>query len=431
MPLTDPEKAAAPPAPPAPAQDGASEARFRFNPFTPEFRANPYAMYRRLQATEPMHRSMGMWVLTRYAHIKSVMADLRFSSSQIPDLVKSHGQKAGYDISAIESLGKKSIVFTDKPEHPRLRRLVGPPFSGKVIDAHAIRIEAIADELLDQIGEIGGSRTVDFIAEFADLLPLHVMSDMMNLPLEIRPAISDWTHRIRYLLEPGLMSKGTLDRVYRTLLEYMAYFRELIEQRKRKPGNDLVSAFIASRSGTDSLSDEEIIFACVMTFVAGHETTKCLIGNGMLALLTNPEQLALLRRDPDLVVSATAEMLRYESPLQQTKRTATEDVELNGQLIRRGDAVLLCIGAANRDPERFEDPDRFDIERQGATHIAFGHGIHNCLGAPLAQLEAQIAFKAILRRWRTLGLAADSIQWLDHSFILRGVKTLPITFEAA
>jgi len=425
MPLTDPQQDTSQS---APSQDGTGDAKLRFNPFVPEFRANPYAMYRRLQAADPMHRSMGMWVLTRYSNIKQVMADLRFSSSQIPDLVKLHGQKAGFDIAAIESLGKKSIVFTDKPEHPRLRRLVGPPFSGKVIDSHVLRIEAIANELLDNIG---GSTTVDFIAEFANLLPLHVMSDMMNLPPEIRPAISDWTHRIRYLLEPGLMSRGVLDRVHRTLLEYMAYFRELIAERKRKPGSDLVSALIASRAGSDSLSEEEIIFSCVMTFVAGHETTKCLIGNGMLALLTNPDQLALLRQNPDLMASAAAEMLRYESPLQQTKRTATEDVDLNGQVIHRGDAVLLCIGAANRDPERFEDPDRFDIQRQGAAHIAFGHGIHNCLGAPLALLEAQIAFTAILRRWRTLTLAGDSLQWLDHSFILRGVKTLPIAFEAS
>jgi cytochrome P450 len=377
---------------------------------------------------DPIHRSMGMWVLTRYSNVKSVMADLRFSSSQIPELVKLHGQKAGRDIGPIESLARKSIVFTDRPEHPRLRRLVGPPFTGKAADSLRPHIEEIAGELLDKIG---GSGTVDFIAEFANLLPLHVMSDMMNLPAEIRPEISEWTHRIRCLLEPGLMSKGTLDRVHQTLLEYMAYFQSVIEDRRRTPGSDLVSELLASRAGADLLSDEEVIFACVMTFVAGHETTKCLIGNGMLALLENPDQLALLRQSPELMASATAEMLRYESPLQQTKRVATEDVELDGHLIKRGDAVLLCIGAANHDPEQFEAPDRFDIRRPSTAHIAFGHGIHRCLGAPLAQLEAQIAFETILRRWRGMTLAADSVQWLDHSFILRGLKALPISFETS
>lgn len=412
----------------APGTEGERDgAKIRFNPFVREFRANPYAVYRQLQVLDPMHRSMGMWVLTRYADVKSVMGDLRFSSSQIPDLVKLYGLREGRDIGVIESLGKKSIVFTDKPEHPRLRRLVGPPFGAKAIDSHRARIEAIAGGLIDRMG--GG--TADFMAEFADLLPLHVMSDMMELPHEIRPTIREWTHRIRTLLEPGLMSRGTLDRVHATLVEYMAWFRELVDQRRRRPGADLVSAFLASRVGGDRLSDEEIVFACVMTFVAGHETTKCLIGNGMLALLQNPDQLAALRGDPALLPGAAAEMLRHESPLQQTKRTATEDVEMNGRVIARGDAVLLCIGAANRDPDRFEEPDRFDIRRQSAGHIAFGHGIHNCLGAPLAQLEAQVAFEVLLRRYRRMELASDSLEWLDHSFILRGLKALPISLEAA
>jgi cytochrome P450 len=414
------------PSPSPPPPDAAKP--IRFNPFSPEFRNDPYPQYHLLRAREPIHRTMGMWVLTRYEDIRAVLIDRRFSSSQIPELVKMQGQRLGQEgFGAIEQLGRKSIVFTDRPEHTRLRHLVNKAFNSAVVEARRPHITATAERLVDELVDKGH---LEFIADFADPLPLHVMSDMMALPQEARPVVRDWTHRIRFFLEPSLMSRNDFEQAHSVLLEYMAFFRELVRERRERPGDDLISSLLAARAGEDRLSEDEVIFTCIMTFVAGHETTKALLGNGMLALLRHPEQLHLLLQRPELIGSTVEEMLRYDSPLQMTKRKATEDLEIGGRAIRQGEQLLLCLGAANRDPERFQEPDRFDITRSDNAHIAFGFGMHSCLGGLLANVEAQLALGVLLRRLRDLRLGDEQLEWSQSSFIVRGLKRLPITFRS-
>jgi cytochrome P450 len=398
--------------------------RARFNPFTAEFRRDPYPLYHRLRAQDPVHRNLGMWVLTRYCDVMTVLTDRTFSVSQIPDEAVRHGAKLGdLTLGAIERLGRKSIVFTDEPDHARLRTLINRSFSPKAIQALRPAIERRVQSVL---GRLETGDIVDFIAEFADPVPLHVMADMMALPAEVRPLVKDWTHRIRFLLEPGLMSKEVFEDVRGVLDDYMACIRDIVRARKHAAGDDLLSVLSASHVGQDALSEEEVVFSAIMTFVAGHETTKFALGNGMFALLAHPDQMSQLRQNPPLMEGAVHEVMRYLSPLQQTKRRATRELEIGGRTIKPDEQLLLCLGAANRDPEVFDQPDRFDVTRASRKHIALGFGMHQCVGGALARLETEIALEALLRRFSAFELAADTVDWVDHSFILRGPKSLPI-----
>jgi cytochrome P450 len=399
----------------------------RFNPFVPGFSQDPYPQYRELRERNPVHRTLGMWVVTRYADVVGVLGDRSTSANTIPEEARLQAQKLGCtDMGAMQRLGQKSIVFTDNPDHARLRKLVARPFSPKACQERRPQMAAAIDRVIDECLE---RRDVDFVADLAAQIPLHIMADMMDLPAEVRPAISDWTHRIRFLLEPGLMTREVFADVQATLKEYMSFFRQVVSERRKKPGSDMISQLIEARAGEDALSEEEIIFSGIMTFVAGHETTKCLLGNGMLALLENPSEWQRLAQQPQLVANAVNEMFRYETPLQQTKRLATRDIVVGGQKIREGEVVLLCLGSANRDPAEFEDPDRFDIDRTNAGHIALGHGLHQCLGAVLARLEAQLTFEALAVRGIRVVPASASLRWLSHSFIIRGLERLPVVFS--
>jgi cytochrome P450 len=398
--------------------------RTRFNPFLPEFASNPYAMYRELREQDPVQRGMGMWILTRHADVFSVMTDRSFSSAQIPAEAKARADKLGEtDTALIDRLGLKAIVFTDNPDHARLRALVNRPFGPRLGEARRPFMEEVVNRHLDAII---GRGPVDFVAAVADPVPLAIMADFMGLPEEARPAIKDWTHRIRFLLEPGLMTREIFRDVRSVLEQYMALFRNVIRKRGDNPGDDLLGQLLTARAGNESLTEEEVIFAGIMTFVAGHETTKCLLGNGLLALLRHPREFQRLREDPALLPGAVNEMFRFDSPLQQTKRKATRDFVVGGKTIAADDQVLLCIGAANRDPERFPDPDRFDIGRSPNPHLGLGYGMHQCLGGLLAKTEAQVVFQALLQRTTDIRLAVDSVDWLSHSFIIRGLKALPV-----
>jgi len=411
-----------------PAMPAPRASKPRFNPFIPGFLDNPYPVYQTLREHNPFHRAMGMWIVTRHDDVMAVLGDRSFSVDPIPTETKRQTVKLGRpETPDIDKLGQKAIVFTDPPDHTRLRHLFPRPFSTRFLESRRPHIARRANELIDRMLE---AREIDFVGEFADPLPLHVMSDMMNLPEEIRASIRDWTHRIRFLLEPGLMTTEVLDDVLETLANYMGYFRDLIAERRRNPGEDLISMLLDARAGEDSLTEEEVIFGGIMTFVAGHETTKCLLGNGMRALLDNPAELDRLRADPANIGSAVEEMFRYDSPLQQTKRRATRELVIRGQHLKPGDQLLLCLGAANRDPSVFPDPDRFDVARKAEGHVALGYGMHQCLGSALARLEARIAFDVLLQRASTLAPGAGASTWLSHSFIIRGPQSLPMVIAS-
>lgn len=405
-------------------------ARVRFNPFGAEFRRDPYPLYRQLREAEPVHRTLGMWVLTRHADVRAVLGDRTFSAGLIPRLVRAQaGRVSGADVARIERLGGKSLVFTDNPDHARLRGLVNRVFTAQEVATLRPMVEQVAGRLVERSCRAGG---MDVIADFAAPLPVAVLCEWMRLPEDLREHVGQWTHDIRFLLEPGLMSGDDFTRVCEVVESFVSALDEVVDARRRDPGDDLISRLLATETGGgDLLSAEELVFVCIMCFVAGNETTKSLIGNGLLALLRHPDQAALLRERLELVTGAVGEALRYDCPLQLTKRLATRDVEVGGTRIAEGEQVLLCLGAANRDPAIFERPDEFDISRNAKGHLAFGHGMHGCLGGMLAELQAEVAFGFLFRHTERIELATGDLQWQDHSFIVRGLRSLPVTLEAA
>jgi len=406
----------------------ASPTQLQFNPFLPEFIENPYPLYHRLRAEDPVHQSpMGFWVLTRYDDVVTVLRDQRFGRKGFEPLLSalfgSGNEQSGF---------VTSMLFRDPPDHTRLRALVSKAFTPRVIERLRLRIQEIADELLDRARDAGA---MDVVADLAYPLPVIVICEMLGVPASDRDTFKQWSLDIGRSLDAiGMQATGMLTdpevvvRGNAARRALTAYFRNgLIPERRQRPRADLLSALIAAEEEGDKLTEGELLATCNLLFVAGHETTVNLIGNGLLALLRHPAQLSALRQDPSLIQSAVEELLRYDGPVQRTGRIPHVDVEIDGKKIAQGEMVVALIGAANRDPARFPDPDRLDITRADNDHIAFGAGIHFCLGAPLARLEAQIAINALIRRIPGLTLATTAPEWRETS-VLRGLKALPVAF---
>jgi len=392
-----------------------------FNPLLPEFHADPYPFYARLRKESPVHETpMGFWVVTRYDDVVMVLRDPRFGRAGFhPMMASSSASPTNPDPLP------PSMLFQDPPDHTRLRALVNKAFTPRVVEAMRPHIQDIVDGLLDRVVPTG---TMDVIADLAYPLPVTVICEMLGVPVNDQGMIRQWSadlarslDAIGLLADPEVRERGVQAR--RALGEY---FRSLIPDRRAHPRDDLFSALIAAEEQGDRLSERELLAMCILLFVAGHETTVNLIGNGVLALLRHPDQLRRLREDRTLVPSTVEELLRYDSPVQRTARIPTTDVEIDGHKIAAGHMVVAAIGAANRDPAQFHDPDRLDIGRADNRHLAFGLGIHFCLGAPLARLEAQVAIGALVQRASHLELATSALQWRESS-TLRGLKTLPVT----
>lgn len=399
----------------------------RFNPFSAEFRRDPYPMYRMLRETNPVHKTLGMWVLTRHADVRAVLRDKTFGAGLIPELVSARARRVTPDETRVEQLARKSLVFTEDPDHARLRALVNRAFSARSVARLRGRIRSVADELVEQMCAAG---EVDAVTDLAIPLPVRVMCEWMALPDHLRDQVGSWTHDIRYLLEPGLLKADDFTRVRSVVDTFARALDAVVQERRAHPGDDLVSHLLATRTaGGDQLSDDELVFVCIMCFVAGNETTASLIGNGLLALARYPLQADHLHRHPELAGDAADEVVRYDSPLQMTKRVATQETEIGGQRVAAGDQVLLCLGAANRDPEVFGEPDTFDISRDTRGHLAFGHGMHGCLGALLARLQAEVAFASLVAHADRIKLIGE-VTWQDHSMIVRGLRHLPLAVQA-
>ena len=393
-------------------------AEILFNPLDPEFIADPYPRYRRLREEDPVHQSpMGFWVLTRYDDVAGMLRDPRFGRKGFDRLLAARFGDAGFDMS---------MLFRDPPDHTRLRTLVSKAFTPRAVEQMRDHIGRIVEGLLDAVQPAG---RMDLIGDFAYPLPVIVICEMLGVPDDERERFRDWTVHIARALdaialptEPGVVERGLAAR--HALADY---FRGLIAERRRQPRADLLSELIAAEEQGDRLTEGELMATILLLFVAGHETTVNLIGNGTLALLRNPDQLRRLRADLSLLPGAVEELLRYEGPVQRTGRTCSTEVQIGGRTIPENSAVLGIIGAANRDPAVFSDPDRLDVTRGENRHLAFGWGIHFCLGASLARLEAQIAFGALLRRLPGLALATSTPEWRLAS-ALRGLVALPVTF---
>lgn len=394
-----------------------------YNPLDPAFRRDPYPTFHRLRSVDPVHWSPGgyCWVLTRHDHIKAVLSDKRFGIGldrlmQIPALQATFAEPYNRII-------RTQILAADPPDHTRIRALANPPFTAPRVDTLRPRIQQIVDGLLDARAE---ARQMDFIAELAYPLPFTVICDLLGVPEAEREPLAGWTHQLMRTTDPTPMSLDEVDDANAAAQSFRGYFMDLARDRRKNPGSDLFSQLVDWRD-RDALSDEEMIANTILLFCAGHDTVVNLFGNGLYHLCKNPDQLALLRADPSLLRNAVEELIRYDASVQIARRIPFEDVYIGGVRIYENQYVLCCLGAGNRDPEVYPDPDRLDITRKNIRPLSFGGGIHYCLGAQLARVEAEIVFRTVLQRMPALALATPEPAWHQNTFV-RGLASLPITW---
>ena len=392
-----------------------------FNPMDPEFLVDPYPTYHRLRTEDPVHHSpLGFWILTRYEDVVAALRDPRLVKEPIAAFV---AERFGVEVPPGFGL---SMLDRDPPDHTRLRGLVSRAFTPRVVERLRPRIQAIVDDLLARAQDAGG---MDVIEDYAYPLPVRVICEMLGVPVADHERFKGWSLDLARGLDAILLPADS-DVGRRSVTARHAlgeYFRGLIAERRAAPREDLLSALIAAEEAGDRLSEPELLATCILLLVAGHETTVNLIGNGTLALLRHPDQLRRLRADPGLIGSAVEELLRYDGPVQRTARVPAEDVVIRGRRIPGGDMVMPFIGAADRDPAQFPDPDRLDLARPDNRHVAFGLGIHFCLGAPLARVEGQIALGTLVARLPRLALATREPPAYRQSLTLRGLTTLPVS----
>ncbi|MDQ6898007.1 MAG: cytochrome P450 [Candidatus Dormibacteraeota bacterium] len=389
----------------------------------PEILSDPYPLYDRLRSTDPVHWDpyLHAWVVTRYADVIEVLH--RFSAACVasPEQIAAMGMA---ELSPIAEVMCRQMLFLDPPAHDRVRYLAAKGFTPRRVDALRGHIEDITDRLLDSVA---GRGSMDLIADFANPLPAIVSAEMLGVPPADHRQLKAWSEDFGELLGNFQYNADRTWRALRSLEEMSAYFGRALRDHVCRNGEGLVDTFSGAHGVEGRLTEEEVVANLILTMVGGQETTTNLIGNGVLTLLRHRDQLERLRLDPTLLRSAIEELLRFESPSQQTRRMAVADVELGGKSIRRGQTVITVMGAANRDPERFPDPDVLDIGREDNRHVAFGWANHFCFGAPLARLEAHIAFGALLSRLPEMTLATDELEWRPN-LGLRGLVSLPVTF---
>jgi len=391
----------------------------------PEVLANPYPLYRKLRTEDPVHwdRFLHTWVVTRYPDVLNVLHSFSADRTPTPEQLTAMGLSG---MNPIAKVMVKQMLFMDAPAHTRLRGLASVAFTPQRVRVLRGHIQEIADELLHRVQ---GRGQMDMIADFAAPMPAIVTAEMLGVPTEDHVDLKKWSADFAEMLGNFQHNPDRMPRVLESTNNLTTYFREAIAKAREHPREGLIHSFMTAELEGDRLTEEEIIANCVVTMVGGQETTTNLIGNGLLTLMRNPEQLARLRDNPALIPSAVEELLRYESPSQHTGRIAREDVEIGGKKIRKGQAVMAIMAAANRDPERFPDPDALILDRTDNKHLAFGWSSHFCFGAPLARMEGQIAFETILRRLPNLQLAPGPLTWRDNSG-LRGLTALPVTFDS-
>ena len=386
------------------------ESGISFDLTSGKVRANPYDVYERLRSESPIHRMrlINAWALTEYDDALAILQDhRRFSSGE----------------NKLEYAPYRTMLDLDPPDHTRLRSLVSKAFTPRAVAALGPRIQAIVEELLDDLAD---RDSFDLISDFAFPFPVIVIAEMLGIPAEDRDKFNVWSNDIALAVEP-ILSGEEIVRVERASDEIIEYFEGIIEQRRKQPRDDMLSALLAAEEEGDRLTHDELLGTLMLLLVAGNETTRSLIGNGMLALLKNPDELQRLREDSDLLGSAIDEMLRYDSPVQIIIRVVLEDTEFKGKRFRAGQKVIILVGAANRDPTVFADPGALDIGRQEKSHISFGRGIHYCLGSPLALLEARVAFANLIERFSSIELVTEP-EFRDQ-IVLRGVESLRIRVE--
>ena len=395
---------------------------------SPKFKANPFPFYAQLRAEAPvfpvtvsMPTRQRAWLVTRYSDVLDVLKDARFAKNPYNAMSPEQLKKRPWVPSMFKPL-EQNMLDLDGPDHSRLRALVHKAFTQRLIEQMRDQIQVLTNELLDAAEPKGG---MDLIADFALPLPLTMIGRILGVPAEDNHMFHRWTKT--------LVSAETNKYyfvVIPILIRFMGYLKKLIKERRAHPKDDLVTALVQAKDGSDQLSGDEVLAMIFLLLVAGHETTVNLIGSGSLALLEHPDQLEKLRSEPAVIKPAIEELLRFVCPVEMaTERYAREDITIAGTTIPRGELVLAVIGSANRDANYFDNPDSLDVTRENNKHLAFGQGVHYCLGAPLARLEGQIAISTLVRRMPNLRLsiAPDQLRWRG-GIVLRGLEALPVSF---
>ena len=402
---------------------------FKLNPYDPQFKANPYPTYHYLRSHDPVHQGLfGDWNLTKYADVKAVLQDPRFIEIPINQILRNKNQRLqekGKNLDALVESSIKWLFFLDPPDHTRIRMLVSKAFKAQNLLQKNSQIQEIADELISRAKH---RENLDVISDFAEALPSSVIAQMLGLPDEDSHLICKWSKKLFHIFDP-LASLNLCLNMNPFAQECAEYFQSYIAQRRQQPQSDLISALVTVEKDGEKLSDQEILSTCMMVVTAGMATTAAIIGNGMLAVLLHPEQLELLKNNPQILPTATEELLRYDSPTQLVARTPTETVEMGGKIMKPGENIIVYIGAANRDPAKFTDPDRLDLMRTENPHIAFAAGIHLCVGAALARIEVPIAINTLVQQLPNMRLATEKLEYHDY-LVLRYLKSLPVTFDA-
>ena len=399
---------------------------------SPEFLANPYPIFDRMRSNDPIfwNAESGYWILTRYADITSLIQSEQLSSNRIaahagrlPDDAKEYFRPFFTSVSSW-------MLMIDPPDHTRLRGLVIKAFTPGVVENMRGLVQELVNKILADVKEQG---RLDILIDLANPLPATVIAELLGVPGTDQRQFKEWSDDIALALS-GIDTAATKEELFalyelaqKSLLALSAYFRERVVELRRQPRENLLSALAQAEEQGDRLTEDELFANCVLLMIAGHETTTNLIGNGILALLQNPGQREALTSNPDLIVSAVEELLRYDSPVQKMARIALADIRIGGKQIKKGQLVCFSFAAGNRDPEQFASPEQLDITRKPNRHLAFGHGLHYCVGAALARLEGQIAVNSVLRCLPGLKLASENLEW-HRNFTLRGLKSLPITF---
>ncbi len=392
-----------------------------FNPFVPSFKRNPYLQYGRLRQADPVHRSQALqsWVLTAYDDCLAVMRDHETFSS---DSRNARGQLA----EALQQQRRESplpdadtILGIDPPQHTKMRAIVNRAFTPRRVQELRPHIEEIADGLLEQAGD-----RFDLMTDLAQPLPVIVIAELLGVSPDDRLQFKEWSNAVAETTNV-MQTAEMVAAARRATTELIDYFNRVIDAREAEPRDDLISALVTAEVDGERLSRANLLAFSILLLVAGNETTTNLIGNGLAALLDHPDALARLQREPDGIPDAVEEMLRYDSPVQGLVRFPTRDVELRGQTITAGDVVLCLVGAANRDPAVFPEPDAFDLDRPDRRHLSFGQGVHYCLGAPLARMEADIVFRALLGRFRELRTGEGGVE-RGGTMLLRGPLAFPL-----
>ena len=394
-----------------------------FNPFDEAFRCNPYPCYRELQEHDPVHRGLlRAWVVTRHADVAFVLTDERFCSPKHLERIADRNRifkNRGGNLDALQAASERFYFFLDPPTHTRLRSLTRTLFSPTAVARMLPIMASYTDRLLDELADRG---SFDLIDDFAAPLPVFVIASMLGVQDFDLQKLTAWSFELSRILDPlvSLRDYQSMDEIVRG---FEACFREFFAVRRAQPADDIISVLLARAQGHDDLQERDLAAICTMLFATGEETTVNLIGNGMLSLQRNPGAMARLRKDPGLIGGAVEELLRFESPVQMTTRICTEDLELAGTQIRAGEEVNLVIGAANRDPAIFAQPGELRLDRRPNPHLAFGGGIHFCVGPGLARAQACVAIPRLLARFPNLRVQVDNLTW-RRNIVVRGLQHL-------